>query len=189
MYKFVCLNLDDYYNHKMFYDKVPEAMSEEFGLDNMVILKSEVEKAGFEMVDSIPFNISKILKDNIECERQKLQVGKKANKIHFLGFAYWGSTNENLKIIYENGFEEIVNVPFLDLNHRHKESEHVKLWYGTSVTTPKILISAGDNTQMVSFHHSVVELKGKEIIKEIIFPDNFFIHIFAITLEKEQIKR
>ena len=184
MNRFICLNLDSSYNHKMFYDKVPEESFEDFGLDNMVILRNEVDKLNMTEVEGIPFRISNVSKDNIECEQQKLQVNKKANRIHFLGFAYWGSTNESFKIIYENDLEEIVRVPFLDLNHRHKESEHVKAWYGNNVTTPKVVISAGNSLQMISFHHSFIDLYGNQKIKEIVCPDNFFIHIFAITLEK-----
>ena len=53
------------------------------------------------------------------------------------------------------------------------------------ISTAKIVLSSGRLSHLVYFHLFSCEVRADKQIREIVLPDNMFMHIFAITLERE----
>ena len=186
MNRYIPINLKAYYNHKMVYKQLPKGnRKNEFGLDNICILKSDVKLKEQEILEGVEFNFSFGKFDNIVCDRQKIIINAKATKLHLIGFAYWGDTNEYFKVIYDDLTQEIIKIPFIDWSHKpYRDSRSID-WYGENTSTVRTVIVSGELTHLVYFHHTVCEIMQRKTIKEIVLPDNMLTHIFAITLENE----
>lgn len=168
------LDLNKQFNHKFLYEK--EVLNSEIGLDGTYVLKEELN-------DIDCFNISGNELDNIFCENQILRINNYVDKLNVLGFSYWGSTNEYFEIIYQDETIEKVRIPFIDWVMKSSINYRTISWYGENIKTVKQVTSKGLLKHTVNFHHSITKLNSKKMIKEIKLPDNFLIHIFAITLE------
>lgn len=166
------INLKEIFNHKFIYEEIS---NNNLGLDGTYILDQDLN-------DIDCFNISKEELDNVVCNNQILQINNYVDKLHILGFSYWGSTNEYFEIKYQDGYES-VKIPFVDWVMKSSVNYRTISWYGENIETIKQVTSKGILIHTVNFHHSITKLDPKKMIKEIIFPDNFLIHIFAITLE------
>ena len=179
MSEFKCIDLREFFNHKLFYSNKPDD-KDNCGIDNIYIETQELGDQK-EILGGVEFVSHYGGNDNIVCENQKIRINSNAKSIHFLGFSYWGETNELIKILYEDNGEEYVNIPFMDWNRDFCNVD--KVLCGDNMEPVKTLISSGDLIHLVHFHRSKVDLKGKNI-DAIILPDNMLLHIFAITIEK-----
>lgn len=185
---FIPINLKEHYNHKLVYRQLPkENLGQEFGLDNVCILKSDVKLKEQEVLEGVEFCFNFKTFDNVVCDRQKITINAVATKLHLIGFAYWGDTNEYFKIIYDDLSEENIRVPFIDWSHKAYNDFRNSAWYGENITTSRTVITSGALTNLANFHHINCEIKQKKMIKEIVLPDNIFVHIFAMTLESDEI--
>lgn len=184
MSEFSAVNLKPYLNHKFIYGKSPDLkhIKTEIGLDNTYVVKRDLNIKNSCVFNGIEFEFSFGKNDNVVCERQCIEINSEAIALHFIAFAYWGDTNEYVKVLYENS-EEDFKVPFIDLSHKIDNSFFNSTWYGTSVSEALQAVSSGELKQPVFFHHSKIATNRKKI-KAIVLPDNMFVHIFAITLEK-----
>lgn len=171
---FLNIDLKKLFNHKFFYEKEP--LNSEIGLDGTYVLREEFNEIDY-------FKISNNELDNIVCENQILEIDNYVDKLHILGFSYWGSTNEYFEIKYLDGTIERIKIPFIDWVMKSSVNYRTISWYGENIKTVKQVISKGLLKHTVNFHHSITKLNSKKMIKEIKIPDNFLIHIFAITLE------
>ena len=166
-----------------------ERNKENYGLDNICILRTDLKMKKNEVLDGVDFTFHFGKYDNVICESQSLKVDFKADKIHVIGFAYWGNVNEAFVIVYEDMSTETIRIPFVDWSRKINNSYQERTWAAYGVTTPKTFITSGALTHLAYFHHNTYELKNNKVIKEIRLPDNMFVHIFAITLEtKENLK-
>lgn len=183
---FNLINLREHYNHRMVYRQLPkENAKKEFGLDNICILKSDVKLKEQDVLEGVEFCFNFGQFDNVVCDRQKIAINTIASKMHLIGFAYWGDTNEYFKVIYDDLSEEIIRVPFIDWSHKPYSDQKNTDWYGKNTSTVRTVITSGASTHLAHFHHVTCEIKQRKIIKEIVLPDNMFTHIFAMTLENE----
>ena len=99
-------------NHKLIYKSLPEKNSS-YGLDNICILEQdflrgdsaiEEERYGFFLGDY----------DNVVCDSQRIYIGSKVEKWHFIGFSYWGNVKEIIKVIFEDNSEDWFEIAFVD---------------------------------------------------------------------------
>ena len=182
---FQTIDLKPYCNHRLIYAQQLKASGcdADEGIDGTYVLKKDLKFNKEDCMDGVDFLFSEGEYDNVVCERQRIEINAGGTKLHVVAFAYWGDTNEYFKIVFDDLSEELVKVPFVDWSHKFYRSFQNTIWAGENVTTPSIVISSGKLIHLIHFHHTVTELSGKKI-KEIILPDNMFIHIFAITLEK-----
>jgi hypothetical protein len=186
MSRFIPIDLTEYCNHRLIYNRLPEENAEkEFGLDNICILKSDAKLKKEDVYEGVNFEFCFGRSDNIVCDRQRITVNEKASKLHIICFGYWGDTNEYFKVIYDDLSEENVKVPFIDWSRSMTGDFMIDDWYGSNVATVKTVITSGALIHLAHFHHAVCELTKQKRIKEIVLPDNMFAHIFAITLENE----
>lgn len=171
------------HNHQIVYDEVTDNIHE-LGLDYIYILKQNMNIKSEDLIDGIEFNFNWCGKDNIVCERQHISVTNvKACKMHIVGFSYWGDANEIFQIVYENGEIEYINISFIDWAHKAERYGAISS-LKDNINTARQIISSGAKIHLIFFHHSVLSINNRrKEIKEIILPDNFLIHIFAITLE------
>ena len=170
---FLKINLKELFNHKFIYEDISD---NNLGLEGTYVLQKDFNDIDF-------FDMKQKKLDNVLCQNQILQLNKYVDKLHILGFSYWGSTNEYLEIKYFDETFEKVKVPFIDWVSKASINYRTISWYGENVKTIKQVKSCGEQKHTVNFHHSITKLDSKKMIKEIKFPDNFLIHIFAITLE------
>ena len=170
---FLKVNLKELFNHKFIYEDI---LNNNSGLDGTYILQKDLNDIDF-------FNISKEKLDNVICQNQTLEINNYVDKLHILGFSYWGSTNEFFEIRYQDDSIEKVKIPFIDWVMESSINYRTISWYGENIKTIKQVRSSGELKHTVNFHHSITKLDSLKMIKEINFPDNFLIHIFAITLE------
>ncbi|MFR2461987.1 MAG: hypothetical protein ACLTAN_09065 [Christensenellaceae bacterium] len=187
MNRFVTVNLDKYYNHKIIYRQEPkEKIGKEIGLDNVFILRSDIKLNEHQVLDEVDFDFCFKKFDNVVCDRQRIQINAQAqvSKIHFVAFSYWGDTNEYFKLIYDDLSEENIRVPFTDWSHMAYGCIDVSFNYDGKTTTIRKFITTGAWKHLAYLHHITCETAQRKTVKEIVLPDNMFIHIFAITLEK-----
>ena len=170
----IITDLKKQFNHKFIYEK--EVLKNEIGLDGTYVLKEELNDIEY-------FNIGTDELDNIVCENQIIEINNYVDKLHILGFSYWGSTSEYLEIRYQDETVEKIKIPFIDWVMKSSVNYRTISWYGENIKTIKQVTSKGLLKHTVNFHHSITKLVSKKMIKEIKLPDNFLIHIFAITLE------
>ena len=179
------VDLKPYFNHKLFYTEVPKSKKEEFGLDNICILRNDIKLKEQDTLENVKFCFCFGQYDNVVCDRQKIMLNAFATRVHLISFAYWGDTNEFFKIVYEDLSEENLRVPFIDWSHEPYKDFIGINWYGKNTSTARIVTTSGADKHPAYFHHTVCEIRQRKIIKEIILPDNMLTHIFAMTLENE----
>lgn len=184
MGKFCPINLSLYFNHKLIYKENPKVKGDEIlGLDGRYILSNDFDVDEHPVVDGVDFLFNYGRYDNVSCDSQRIKIESNAEKLHIIGFAYWGSVNEYLKIIFDDLTYENVKVPFLDWSHNSAKTYWSDFWNIRKFSTWKTVKTSGTEKCLVNFHHIVCELKNRKRIKEIILPNNILTHIFAITLE------
>ena len=175
MSRFIPINLKEHCNHKMVYRQLPkENVKKEFGLDNICILKSDVKLKEQDVLEGVEFNFGFGKFDNIVCDRQKIAINTIATRLHLIGFAYWGDTNEYFKVIYDDLSEEIIRVPFIDWSHKPYSDPRNSDWYGQNTSTVRTVITSGALTHLVHLHHITCEIMQRKKIKEI------GLHIFLL---------
>ncbi len=180
------LNLAPLMNHRLVYEELPGA-DEEFGLDNICILQENFKYKAQEKINGAEFKIETGNYDNMVSERQRLEVNDSADRLHILGFGYWGDAQENLKIVYGDGEKQDVGIALLDWSHGKIEDSFAKGFFEKYELLPAgAMLSTGRLIHAIYFHHCISEVESGKTIREIIFPDNMFMHIFAVTLEQER---
>lgn len=179
------LDISELCNHKLIYGKLLE--TEDYGLDNICILKEDFKFKDRETLDGIDFQFYVGEQaDNIACEAQQLEINERVKALHFIGFTYWGDTCEYFRLVYEDGTVEYMNIAFVDWSHDiQNDVETSFLMKAGSVAKVGICISSGKMIHLIYFHHYTYRACSHKKLRKIIFPDNMFIHIFAVTIEKD----
>ena len=176
------INLDGLCDHKLIYD-TPFVSQKECGLDGIYIDKGDVRISEYATTDGIDFRFVFGKFDNVVCNGQTVSVSARADKLHIIGFSYWGETCEFFRMVYDDGTEERINVPFMDWSHSVQEHAPWMLCDKENIQTVIRCISSGAATHIIYFHHIVVDLNGCTALQKIVMPNNFFIHVFAMTVE------
>lgn len=175
------LPLGKLYNRKLVYANPP--YSDNYGIDGAYIAESDFKLGESGKADGIDFAFGKGEFDVVECDSQILNVDACADKLHIIGFALWCDAYAVLSIVYRDGTSECVTVPFIDWAHEFSFS-----WFDMSSVGGDVkshgAIASGEQTRPVFLHHITVDLPKSDLIKQIVLPNSFFIHIMAITLEK-----
>ena len=83
--------------------------------------------------------------------------------------------------MYEDEVKK-VKVPFIDWVQPAKDNYETRSWFKDVKTVMKVN-SCGVLHHTVYFHESIIKLDSNKLIKRIVLPDNFLIHIFKITIE------
>ncbi len=183
--EFQKIDLRKIYNHKVFYEKVPTAG--EYGLDNTCFLLCENSflKQSIQ-VNDVPFYLNLHDFDNVQCEKQAVDMATNFRKVHYLGFFYWGENFESIKLLSKDGkiLEHKICYPDWTKIVQGAPTE-IQKEYGYSNLKPGFtLTSAGKEKRPLKFFHYTVDLGKEYEIEKAILPDNFFLHIFAITAER-----
>lgn len=181
MRTFYKADLRELCNHKLIGDSAIGT-----GIDGIYIDRADWRLTGSQNIDGIDFDFYMGDKDNVECDRQVLPVSAAADRLHVVGFAYWGETTEQFRIVYEDGSEETVAVSFMDWS-RTKQNRYWNCeWKGGDIKEVYHCISSGALTHVIYWYRMSAALHGHSPVKEIVFPDNFFVHVFALTLENSE---
>lgn len=182
MNKYFKLNLLDFCNHKFIYEKtVPQ--KDKIGLEGIYIDEKDLTIRSEDTVDGVEFLFNFGTFDNIVCDRQQIPVGINADKLHIVGFSYWGDTYDFIKVVYEDNVC-LLKASFADLARNYKYHLSDDFW-NLNINTSLRIRGTGLSGNIVYFHHSIIDLEKDKKINSIILPDNFWLHVFAITLEKE----
>lgn len=186
MKKFQTVDLSEIINHKLIYADIPLTSEKESGLDNIYILQEDNRLKESEQIDGVEFHFHFGNYDNVLCEGQTLKIGKRINKLHIIGFSYWGDAHEYFRIKDGQGQEKRRQISLADWSHPSDVDTFTKKFFkGEKITTVRIVKSSGRDSHLIYFHHYICEIGINEPIQELILPDNMFMHIFAITLETE----
>ena len=181
------IDIKTYFNHRIVYSGLPEVKDgEEFGLDNICILKPDLKLKKNEKADGVDFLFLFGENDNIICNGQKIEINETATKLHFIGFAYWGDFLEFIKIVYGDSSEERVKLSFIDWGHRYTADFKRRDMFGENISTIVKTITSGAVNHIAYLHHMCCEIDKSKKIKEIILPCNMLTHIMAITLENDE---
>lgn len=185
MKNFKSLDISKLCNHKLIYEELPE--KGEYGLDGICILKEDFKLKDKTLLDGVKFDFYLgETADNVISEGQEIEINEKAEKLHFLGFAYWGDASEGMKIEYGDGEEETKEIAFVDWSWKAEDSIETQILKKEGeIRTAEICLSSGQLVHPVYIHHYECKINGDKRIRKIVLPDNMFMHIFAMTLEKE----
>ena len=187
MKKFETVDLSEIINHKLIYGNIPLTNEKEAGLDNIYILQEDNKFKPTEKIDGSEFHFHFGNYDNVLCEGQTLKIGKRIDKLHIIGFSYWGDAHEYFRVKNEQGQEKRLQISLADWSHPSDADTFTKKFFkGEKITTVRIVKSSGSANHLIYFHHYICETGINEPIQELILPDNMFMHIFAITLEMER---
>ncbi len=182
------IDIEKYCNHKFIYEKKPDKR-EKFGVDDICMIKDiflSTQKLNINEEEAFFYYILKANgMDNILCEGQTIKLNLPAKRIHLAGFVNWGDINENIKIVFSDDSHQIKKVAFIDWSHPF---EKYYFWQYPDLDKADVkdlfsTVAYGDFCGAMYFHDSICKLDTDKTIKEIILPNNMFIHIFAITLE------
>ena len=184
MFKYISLR--DKFNHRLFYSCIPP-LDKEFGIDNVFLLNEDATDIVYLLGQNKNLDVASKEKkqyDNIVCNSQHIKIGLKINKIHFGGFACWGDNCEVIKIIFEDGTESWFEATFIDWSYPfdpcYKNNSLIK---ENLIKDLCVFLSSGEQKRLVYFHDCICKINEEKIIREIVLPDNMFIHIFAIAVE------
>ena len=153
------------------------------GLDGIYVKKADWGLNGNKTINGTDFSFSIEDFDNVECYKQVLPVSATADFLHIIGFAYWGETTELFRVEYSDGTEERVAVSLPDWSASMQNYPWNDICRCGDVETVYSCQSSGAMLHTIYLHRATVELHGISPVKEIIFPDNFLFHVFALTLE------
>ena len=182
MGEFYKTDIKKFFNHKLFFGSSPQDCSGA-GLDGVYIAKKDFKISEREIIDGTEFDFSFGNYDNSVCEGQRIKVSRCADKLHIIGFAYWGDTTDIFEIVLKDGSREYLHVPFPDWSHDHKDGWFFRTYARGNITSSISLRTSGELQIPVYLHHITADIPSEKEIDEIVLPDNFWLHIFAITLE------
>lgn len=199
MNNFVCLNLQNIFNHKCFLEE-QEIMNsndlKEQGLEaDKLFFKSSYYPASLEKVyvESVPFispDMSVDKYDNILCSGQFIPVSNAVyRKIHILGFSEVVRVNNDIiSMIYQDQISEHIEIAVMNwglpgrLNH-DSGFQFIQEAFENNCKTA--LIGKNTNNTSVGCTYLSSNLcRNNDILSQIHLPDNPFLHLLAITLEK-----
>ena len=181
---FYPIDLSQYCNHKLVYSGVQEGDDDSVGLDGEYIDEKDLKIKPNDEIGGVPFRFVFGDFDNVQCDGQTIKVDQFANRLHVLGFAYWGDTFDIVRIRYCDGAEEPLKIPFIDWAHKASEDYRDRAFFGKNIFSARYMITSGKGDHLACLHHCILDLAGNSAIEEIILPDNLFLHVTAITLEK-----
>lgn len=177
------INLSKFYNHKLFYDSIPNG-EKTFGLDNICILKQNYIENKKILTQKVNIDFCSNDYDNVICNKQKVLIESKVHRWHFIGFAYWGNVSELFRVIYIDETEEIIEVTFADWSRPYAQDLLENTEGSFNIVEDVLNVeSSGEKTHLVHFHDSIFESHNEKIVKEIVLPNNLLVHIFALTIE------
>ena len=170
-------------NHKLIYDEMPNG-NEPFGLDNICVLKRDFLHENRILKKEIACEYCFGVYDNIICDGQRITIGSKDKKWHFIGFAYWGDVSEPIKVVFDDSTEDWIEITFIDWSHAFVyNTGNDNFTRGNKIENTRICISSGDMIHLVYFHDCICEFHNDKVVREIILPNNILVHIFALTIE------
>lgn len=138
---------------------------------------------------NIPFQISKNkdAPDTIICCGQHIPIHQKTTKLHLLGFCNWGAYSDIIRMIDINNCIHQIPFEFSDIYWGHSVSQ-AHMFNGEKQLRAMQLFIAENyegfcHHSNVRLYHCSSNIEADVSIKNIILPDNEFIHIIAITVE------
>ena len=102
-----------------------------------------------------------------------------------IGFGYWGDIFEDFQLVYDDDSAAYLRVALPDWSHAGK-GDVVSQFYlrDVDVRPARVVLSSGSQRHLIYFHYCTCEVDSQKPIREIVLPDNMFMHVFAISLEK-----
>ncbi len=181
------IDLSDYFNHRLVSDKKTR-VNDNIGLDGIYIAENDLRLSPQDESDDIEFGFKFGAADNVMCEGQHLPIALCADKLHILGFAYWGNTKDVFDAVYDDGSVDELAISFVDWSR-----PAVPCWLDTekpeNISTYCKMLTSGNEEHIAHFHHSITALNANKTLKELVLPDNFWLHIIALTLENTSISQ
>lgn len=121
--------------------------------------------------------------DNISCQNQKIKISKSGfSHLAILACSDWGNYFQPMEVVYKNGETQKILLEVKDWDILENQSRDI-LWKGRSVEQNGNIATLTEQT--VCIQAITYRLKSLEEIDFIILPDCPTIHIFSMTLYKE----
>lgn len=176
------VDLSNVVNNKITYGK-NDIVDEFSGLDGNYIDRDILARIWESAVGKF-FILNDGFYDNIECDGQTLQIDQYIKKLYFLGFFFWGKNTERIIVEFEDGVKEIISVTFEDWTVASSDDKSIfKEYSDGKYNTLFATTTKGNMIHIVNFHYTRCNLKHIAKVKNIVLPQNMFMHIFAITIE------
>jgi hypothetical protein len=184
---FAAIDLKKYMNHKFVYDAKSTECILEKGIDNLylpldifqrrVISKNLIKNVKYQ------FEIGEF--DNIECMKQEISVNEIGKTLYILGFSCYGDMRDCVKLVYgEKIVEKLIKQSEVSFNRRKIKAESSMEIEDNDIISAFTIKSTTRKGMTINFCVYALDLL-QEKLDRIILPDNSFMHIFAMTLEKE----
>ena len=188
----IYLDLTEHYNHTMVLEDNIQLDDE----NNVGIVEHYIKKDTFRLNEIIQngdleciFRKNEKGQDNVICNSQVLKIKRqKIRKITIFGFSCWGYFKEYLTLKCTNGTKFNAKAHFADFAYSGLNVAKVSLKKDREnyVDMSKEFCSLDLNTGTGYMYYYETEYDKLIEVDEIIFPDNCFMNIFAITLEIEE---
>ena len=152
------------------------ALDKSFIFEKILYLKKE----------SCIFQNNSQLMDNVVCSGQVYtDLGCPCNKITFFGFCSWGYYKEYFQLIFADRTTKNVAVHFADVTGPLFQSAHDAIGRDKQdyLEASQIFCNIVCNDRIGYMYYCESKLQEIKNLEKIVFPDNCFMHIFAITVE------
>ena len=182
MSKFKKIEIGTYFNHRLFYPE-EQLKDADVGLDKIIIIDSNNKIRNHDIIDGIPFIFGYGKYDNLECGGQIIEINEHVKNLHIIGFYYWGDSEEIIRIIYNDGEQEGIGVPFINWGLKSKYDWRIECLGRELVKSSLPMMASGSYCGTVFFHHICIPLGKNKKVEKIVLPEDFMVHILAITIE------
>lgn len=185
------LDLKSLYNHRIVYPKTLQ-------IDEHIEIS---ETNDYIYVELLPFDkvitngrvqgvfrYNDLGRDNIICESQVLPINNiSVKKITFIGFCCWGYFKENFILECADGTKEKAKAYFSDVSSPLSSAleSNYKTENRLFLDGSKIFCELKFKSNKRYMYYYTTEFEEAKTVAKIIFPDNYFMHVFAITTEDQ----
>lgn len=191
------IDLTEYYDSKIIggIDLINNPLYKSTGMDGMMIIPKSMELVHERYKNFFLFTDNDFGKhDSFICKGQRLSGNwGVCRKIFVLGFGQWINCDDVLTVSYANGDTEELQFTMpeglcyewksaLKKNGLSLDTEYKFLVRGSYELAFLLSRTSGTNTEKFGVYVSECNLSKNDELKEIIFPDNEFINVFAITV-------
>lgn len=184
---FATIDIKKYMNHKFVYDVQAAACVEEKGIDNLYLPLDIFQRRviNINLIKKVKYQFEIGEFDNIECIQQEIPVDEIGKTLYILGFSCYGDMRDCVKLVYgEKIVEKLIKQSEVSDNRRKIKAEYSMEIEDSDIISAITIKSTTRKGMSINFCVYALDLLQEKLDK-IILPNNSFMHIFAMTLEKK----
>ncbi len=185
------LNIADTFDTRIVYDSEAAqeaAQRNALGVNNLYIDEKDFKFFQVVRKDNMAFVFrrNELLMDNAVCRNQTVDCCSiPCRKISIAGICNWGYYSEDFILKFTDGSESKLYATFADWIFPFDKQAEYESERGREFNLEKhrVLASFNTNGPEVVLSYSTADFGKTRLLDKLMFPDNIFMNVFAVTLE------